>query len=240
MRKCILIGFIFVMSVMFSSTAMAKAKPKQNPIVISGGVINACYQKINGQLRVVSDPGQCRPSEFPISLSAPPQSKRVFITSLTYEGDKIEGIAGADAICNTLAAAAVPGLTGTYKAWISDDITGLGPATTFIHNMAPYINTHGDIIANDWIGLTSGVLLNPILYDESGTNLSPTGGPIDVWTGTNTLGQPIVGQTCAGWTAAGVTGIEGLGMVTTPDWTMVTAVPPVNCTAKFHLYCFEQ
>lgn len=241
MRRVILIGFIFVMSIMFSSMAMAK--PKKNTsgppsIVISGDVIHACYQKINGQLRIVSDPSQCRPSEMPISLSSAPEPKTVFITSQTYEGDKTGGIAAADTICNTLAAAVVPSLTGTYKAWISDD--SMGPATTFTHSMGPYVNTHGDVIATDWIGLTSGVLLKPILYDESGTNLTPpTGAPIDVWTGTNTFGQPIVGQTCAGWTAVGVTGIEGFGMVTTSDWTMVTAIP-ANCTAMFHLYCFEQ
>lgn len=241
MRKFILIGIIFMMSVMFSSVAMAKSK--QNPagepsIVVNGDVIQACYKKINGQLRVVSDPGQCRPSEFPISLSSSPQSKKVFISSQTYEGAKIGGIAGADAICNTLAAAAEPSLSGTYKAWISDN--SMGPATTFTHNIGPYVNMHGDIIANDWIGLTSGVLLNPVLYDESGINLTPAaGGTIDVWTGTNTAGQPIAGQTCTGWTAVGVTGIEGLGTVTTSDWTMVSATP-VNCTNTFHLYCFEQ
>jgi len=66
--------------------------------------------------------------------------------------------------------------------------------------MGPYVNIKGDTIANDWISLTSGVLLKPILYDESGVNLSPpTGAPIDVWTGTNTLGQPITGQTRAGY-----------------------------------------
>jgi hypothetical protein len=240
MKKFSLICLIVAMSVMLSSIAMAK--PKQNPsgppaLVVNGTVIPACYQKINGQLRVVSDPGQCRPSEVPISLSSPPQPKTVFITSLTYVGAAIGGIAGADALCNTLAATVVPGLAGTYKAWISDD--SMGPATTFTHNMGPYVNTHGDIIANDWIGLTSGVILKPILYDESGANLTPpTGGPIDVWTGTDPFGHPVVGQTCFSWTAVGVDGIQGLGMVTTPLWTM--APPPANCTGMAHLYCFEQ
>lgn len=238
MKKFILISFAVLMTVMFSSMAMAKPKPQPPPpgIVVSGDVINACYQKINGQLRIVSGPNQCRPSEVPISLSSPPQPKTVFITSLTYEGGLIGGIAAADAICNAVAVAAVPVLPGIYKAWISDDF--IGPATTFIHNMGPYVNTVGNVIANDWIGLTSGVLLNAIRYSESGVDLTPaSGGPIDVWTGTDTLGNPVAGQTCNGWTAVGLLGIEGFGNVTNVMWTLG---PPLNCADMAHLYCFEQ
>jgi hypothetical protein len=239
MKKFVLFSFTLIMTVMFSSIAMAKPKqspPGQQGIVVNGTVINACYQKINGQLRVVSDPSQCRPSEVPITLSSPPQPKIVFITSLTYEGTLIGGIAGGDAICNALAAAAVPILPVTYKAWISDDT--MGPATTFVHNMAPYINTHGNIIANDWIGLTSGVLLNPILYDEAGIIPGPAAAPPFVWTGTDPLGNPVVGQTCLGWTPVGVAGIQGLGIATNPFWTFNP--PAIQCTEMAHLYCFEQ
>lgn len=234
MKKFILISFICVVSLMFSSTAMAKPKtqpPGSKGIVLSGGVINACYQKINGQLRVVSDPSQCRPSELPISLSAPETARTVFVTSQTYAGGLIGGIAGADLQCSTLATAAE--LSGTYKAWISDDI--MGPATTFTHSAAPYVNTHGDTIATDWIGLTSGVLLNPILYDEAGIAVAP---PINVWTGTDPAGNPVVGQTCQGWTAVGITGIEGLGSSTLADWT--TGLIPPPCGDLAHLYCVQQ
>lgn len=233
MKKLISISLMVLITIMFSSIAVAKSKPNP-PIVVNGTVINACYQKINGQLRVVSDPSMCRPSEIPITLSAPEHPKKVFITSLTYVGGAIGGIAGADADCSALATAA--GLPGTYKAWISDDT--IGPATTFTHSTVPYVNTHGDIIANDWIGLTSGVLLKPILYDESGLPASPPTAPILVWTGTDPLGDPALNQTCTGWTAAGVTGMEGLGMVTNSTWTLNP--PPANCADSAHLYCFEQ
>jgi hypothetical protein len=262
MKKFIGIGFIVVMTFMLSSFAVAAPKdtppgqqntppgqlnnqntppgqqntpPGRQEIVISGTIINACYQKIDGQLRVVSDPSQCRPSELPITLSAPPQPKTVFITSLTYDGTQIGGIAGADAQCNALAAAAVPALPGTYKAWISDD--SVGPATTFTRYTGPYVNTAGDVIANDWVGLTSGVLFNSIRYSESGADLTPaSGGPIDVWTGTDTSGNPVVGQTCTGWTAAG-SGIEGYGNSPDADWTLG---PSLDCAQQAHLYCIEQ
>jgi hypothetical protein len=240
MKKSIWISLIVVMTFMMGSIAMAKpeqAPPGQQGIVINGTIINACYQKINGQLRVVSDPGQCRPSEVPITLSSPAQPKTVFITSVTFPGAQIGGIAGADAICNALAAAAVPILPGTYKAWISDDF--IGPATTFIHNMGPYVNTVGNVIANDWIGLTSGVLLNPIRYSESGVDLTPaSGGPIDVWTGTDTFGNPLVGLTCVGWTAVGLDGMPGNGNSTNTTWTLAPTL--LNCAQDAHLYCFEQ
>jgi hypothetical protein len=93
-------------------------------------------------------------------------------------------------------------------------------------------------MANDWIGLTNGALLNPVLYDESDNFHGPPTAPIFVWTGTDPFGHPVVGQTCVGWTAVGVTGVKGLGMVMTPDWTM--ALPPANCAGMAHLYCFEQ
>jgi len=253
MKKSLLISFIVVTTFMISSLALA-AKP-QPPVPT--GVIYGCYQKVNGQLRIVSGPTQCRPSELSISWNivgpqgpqgpAGPQGpqgpagppgpaifKMVFITSVTFPGNQIGGIAGADTLCNNFATTA--GLPGTYKAWISDDT--MGPAVTFTHGAVPYVNTVGDVIANDWIGLTSGVLLNPILYDESGvTTLPPTGGPIPVWTGTDPLGNPVVGQNCAGWAAVGLTGIQGFGNSTNVIWTLDSAL---NCALPAHLYCFEQ
>lgn len=252
MKKVFFVSFIAAVLLIFGSVAMGAPKDtppgqqkdpsglqnapvEQQEIVINGTVINACFQKINGQLRVVSDPSQCRPSEMPITLSSPPQPKTVFITSLTYEGDQIGGIAEADDLCNASAAAAVPALPGTYKAWISDESEG--PATTFTRYTGPYVNTVGDVIANDWVGLTSGVLLTSIRYSESGVDLTPvSGGPIDVWTGTDTSGNPVAGQTCTGWTVAG-TGIEGYGNSPNADWTLAQ---PLDCTQQAHLYCIEQ
>gem|GEM_PF-1946371 len=61
MKKLILIGLTVVMTIMFSSVAMAQ------PAAPDGNVLNGCYQKINGQLRIVSSPSQCNPSEISVS-----------------------------------------------------------------------------------------------------------------------------------------------------------------------------
>src|SRR5207248_2675590 len=45
-------------------------------------------------------------------------NKRVFVTSVMYDGN-LGGLAGADAKCQARATAA--SLSGTYKAWLSDD-----------------------------------------------------------------------------------------------------------------------
>jgi hypothetical protein len=78
-KKFILIGFIIVIALMFSSVAIAKPgghRPTPTPTATqetptppapSENVLNGCYQKVNGQLRIVSDTSQCNPSELPIS-----------------------------------------------------------------------------------------------------------------------------------------------------------------------------
>ena len=64
MKKFSLISFVLVITFMFSSMAIA-AKPQ--PPTPSGTVIYGCYQKVNGQLRIVNASSQCRPSELLIS-----------------------------------------------------------------------------------------------------------------------------------------------------------------------------
>jgi hypothetical protein len=68
MKKFVLMSLTIIMAIMFSSAAMAKTKPQPPaPPAPDGNVLNGCYQKINGQLRIVSNPGQCNPSELPLS-----------------------------------------------------------------------------------------------------------------------------------------------------------------------------
>ena len=67
MKKFILIGFIAVTIFTFSSMAMAASKAQPQPPAPSANVITGCYQKVNGQLRIVNNASQCRPSEIAIS-----------------------------------------------------------------------------------------------------------------------------------------------------------------------------
>jgi hypothetical protein len=76
MKRTIIINLISTAILTFCSIALAASKPELPPP--DGNVINGCYQKVNGQLRIVGGPGICRPDEFAISWnqagSVPPAS----------------------------------------------------------------------------------------------------------------------------------------------------------------------
>ena len=93
--------------------------------------------------------------------------KNVFVTSQSHNGD-FGGLTGADAFCQNLALTA--GLSGTYKAWLSDT-TG-SPATRFAPASVPYRLIDGTTIANDWNDLTDGTIQTPINLDEYGNAVS--------------------------------------------------------------------
>jgi hypothetical protein len=59
-----------------------------------------------------------------------------FVSGTKFTG-ALGGLIGADQQCAALAGAA--GLSGTYRAWLSDD-TG-SPATRFTPSTVPYVHT---------------------------------------------------------------------------------------------------
>ena len=109
----------------------------------------------------------------------------LFVTSTTYTGDLVEtvhvvtgnqsfdirfldGLFGADRICNARASAA--GLVGSYQAWLCDGVTA--PADRSVRATVPYVRTDGALIAFNWTDLTDGEIANPINRDEFGTEVS--------------------------------------------------------------------
>ncbi|HXV37227.1 MAG TPA: IPT/TIG domain-containing protein [Myxococcota bacterium] len=155
--------------------------------------------------------------------------KIAFVSSATYSGN-LGGIAGADAKCNALAAAA--NLTGTYMAWLSDGATD--PATRFVRN-APYVLTSGDQLADDWNDLTDGSIDLPIWFTETGafassyvyTNVAPNGTTASA------------SAHCDGWTSsdAGDAGGQGRSIWSDSNWTDARSAP---CGGAERIYCFEQ
>ena len=131
------------------------------------------------------------------------------------------------------------GLTGTYKAWISDGITSA--ASRLTHNAGPYKRVDGQIVAYSWDDLitpkTGGIYLqNPININESGISE----GDVFVWTNTRPNGEIISSVNhCDNWTEAdfslwasgGTTGETG------SNWTVGTGK---TCNGLGRLYCFEQ
>lgn len=182
---------------------------------------------------------------IPVTIPSPtPQasSKRVFVTSTTYNGN-LGGLSGADAKCQDRANAA--NLDGTWKAWLSEENSSdksKNVAGRLTHASIPYSLLNGDIVANNWTDLTTlkpdGTFLRkPINVTELGTEYSPT-----VWSNTNYEGSALSSDTtknCWRWQLTDWNGYVGYGGSNNGfQWT--NSGGTVSCSTKSALYCFEQ
>lgn len=167
----------------------------------------------------------------------------VFVTSEKWRGDKLEGLAGADAKCEAAAVAAgLPDLTITrYRAWISQEV---GDAESFPedatdrfpHPDTPYILVNGPTVASGWWDLTDGALASPINRTEHGTPASEQmGDPFWVWTNTQTSGEDDGFADCFSWEGLGK-GRVGDANKSDGDWT---SSHYIECADQAHLYCIE-
>jgi hypothetical protein len=151
------------------------------------------------------------------------RARRVFLADTTT--GNIGGIAGADASC--AARAAQLGLTGTFRAWISDATTS--PSTRFLQDQVAYARLDGTRIADNWADLTDGTLDAPIVPVVT----------TSVWTGTEFDGEGVSG-TCNNWTSnnGSVVGRRGVASQTNSQWSATATDLP--CSFAHALYCFEQ
>ena len=152
---------------------------------------------------------------------------RVFVSSALRTGN-IGGVAGADALCTTLATAA--NLGGTYRAWLS--VAG-ADAVDHITSAGPWQLVSGEIVADGKAGLTSGALKHLIDKDENGA--TPPFEEDRAWTGTGANGR-YAGPDCAMW-AGGGNGLVGEARNNgTGQWG---ALGNEACGAQNRIYCFE-
>jgi hypothetical protein len=158
----------------------------------------------------------------------------VFATGLAVDmpsGD-INGVGGANQICQSAAAAA--SLPGTFFAWLSNNV-GVSPSTTFSFATVPYTLVNGKVVAMGYGQLTTGTLLQPIAETETGSAATGV-----AWSNTNTDGTSLAGMDCIEWTDgtddANVGGIGDLSS-TTSTWTNTDMLA---CSSTAHLMCFEQ
>jgi tetrahydromethanopterin S-methyltransferase subunit B len=125
----------------------------------------------------------------------------VFVSSQTYFGGGLGGLAGADATCQGLADGAGP--KGTFKAWLSAD--GASPSTRFTRSSVPYVLPDGTtVVANDWADLTSGSLQHAINMTEAKQNLAE-----DVWTSMDNYGEGM-NRYCGNWISLADGGLSDL------------------------------
>jgi len=173
-----------------------------------------------------------------------PKPKLVFVSSMQY-GANLGGLGGADAKCQALATAS--SLSGTYKAWLSDDTTSA--ATRLAHAKVAYVLPDGStVVANDWAGLTSGTLAHAIDRTEDGGTPATTSycslTTPTVFSNTLPSGtQDAVGFNCTNWTGAGTK--VNLGNANATDlhwstWCSANATAYCDGTNVAALYCIEQ
>lgn len=189
----------------------------------------------------------------------PDESKTVFITSKSYDGDLAsaatalgngtytDGGLGADALCQDHANKA--GLLGTYKAWISTLNTYPAKPGRFTQSTTPYVRVDGHIIADDWEDLIDFVtdFKRTLDVTELGAHIG-----VGVWTNTLRSGEYVGGgveptdRNCFNYTENGLrppsysfpyVGWTGLSMSTGDDWTNFKSQ---DCNKFQHLYCFQQ
>ena len=163
--------------------------------------------------------------------------KSVFVTAESFNA-ALDGIAGADALCQ--AAADDAGLSGDYMAWLSDS-TG-SPDSRFTKSIGPYALVTGTRISDSYSDLVDGTIFTAINTTESGGSLNTD----LVWTGTafdGTAASPPNDNFCVDWTdenTVNVTSIQvGRLDKNTADWTNFASTA-INCGQAYHLYCFEQ
>jgi hypothetical protein len=156
----------------------------------------------------------------------------VFLTSTTTQGN-MGGLVGADARCQTRAAAA--SLPGDYRAWLSTSSSSA--SQRLIHSVSPYQLVDGTIIANNWADLTDGSLAATINRTESNTVINAS-----VWTATNVNGvfANSSGLTaCDNWTSstASSSAATGRSDATNQTWSLSNFL---SCSIPNRLYCIQQ
>jgi hypothetical protein len=111
MTRKLLVPLLCCLVMIFLMTTLVSANPPIPPGP-QDNVIKACYQKVNGQLRLVEDFGQCHPSELPISWNqmGPPGP-----TGPTGP----QGPIGLTGPTGPTGPEGPPGPTGTGKLWIT-------------------------------------------------------------------------------------------------------------------------
>ena len=160
----------------------------------------------------------------PTAPSGPSMS--FFVTSATSATGNLGGIAGADATCQRLAAAAGQG-SGTWRAYLSverDPSSGNQPVNARDRiGTGPWYNFSLALVANNVTDLHSRTGDAAVFLDERGQRINGqwTGSPSpvqhDILTGSNADGTLLPGFTCSDWTsdsgvqAAQVGHSDGLG-----------------------------
>ncbi len=153
---------------------------------------------------------------------------RIFVTSEAWRRSNVDGLGGADLKCN--AAAATAGLSGTWKALLSDDSTSAIKRIEW--NANEYQTLTGLKIADDISDLFDGSLDNSISFDEYSNPRA-----VNVWSGTDEYGNSIIGYDADGWTGWSDIAVYGNSGSTTGTW--INSGDSTRSSHTYSLYCVQ-
>ncbi len=201
----------------------------ENPNEVGGLFVSTWYKGLYQRAALVLPTPTPTPIATPTPTPAP--SKRVFISSASYNGN-LGGLTGADSKCQQLADSR--SLGGTWKAWLSSST--VSTASRLTHNNGQYKLLNNTVIANNWNDLTDGTILGQIATTEANNSLTNK----KVWTNTKIDGGIYASnRSCSNWasSSSGIQGRQGDNTSTTTSWT---SQADNACNASRNLYCFEQ
>ena len=170
------------------------------------------------------------PTPTPTPIPASPSYKRVFVTSVLYNGNR-GGLSGANSECQTRANAV--SLGGTWKAWLSSSVTSA--ASQLTQAAVPYKLINDIVIASNWTDLTDGILANSINRTETQVSVSSP-----VWTNTTISGGIASADTCSDWSSGSSTFSSRTGNSASVLSSWTDSVTKTCNGATSRLYCFEQ
>jgi hypothetical protein len=177
------------------------------------------------------------PPPGPRSPTIPLHDRMVFVTSVAFASQDLQGVLGADQKCNDAAKA-----SGNknifegrqYIAWIADDMS-LPPLSRIVVRHVRYVRPDGEVVANSFSELQQQGPAVAIEIDEMGQRRSGI-----VWSGTNVQGIRAAGTpTCMNWSRATGVGNKGRIVSSMPEWTDDDGFADCYDT-KARLYCFEK
>ncbi len=211
------------------SNACVAATCGDNIINTPGGVLEECDDGNTNPTDGCSE--QCYIERF------------VFVSSSEHKGNSagLNGLAGADSICQILAEKANLTANGqTFKAWLSLE-GAQSPSTRFPTSVTtakgPFLlpdDAHTKI-ADNWADLTDGDLDHPISINESGVAV----GESTVWTNTTPQGSPAKKGDCSAWTNSDNMAKAGIGSSNYADFNWTNLNDPNFCTNSARIYCFQ-
>lgn len=157
------------------------------------------------------------------AADGPPRVFRVFVTSDTTSGKFANGVDGADALCATSAAKALP--NRRWKAYLA--LPNAPPRTRIAQVPGGWFDTLGLLVVDSPTRLDAP-LDNPPKLDPDGKAVTGR-----AWTG---MRAGVPRMTCDSWMGSGMGEIGDVG-----DKTSWFASGSDNgCASGNHLYCFEQ